>query len=231
MEVIDQVQVSLNVEQVLRYLHLDRNGDHAGDVQGMIDAVCAVARPKAAYDVKYIDSREKDSVTIGGISFKSRIFRVNLDKVERVFPYVATCGWEVEKIDTPPDDIMAKFVLDGIKQIVLEQALQQLQQTIETKYGVRKMSAMNPGSLEDWQLSEQKKLFSLLGDVEKLIGVKLTENCLMMPIKSVSGVFFPTEVSFENCQLCPRERCPGRRAPYDECLMQSYFAGKTARPS
>jgi hypothetical protein len=51
-----------------------------------------------------------------------------------------------------------------------------------------------------------------------MVGVRLTDSCLMMPTKSVSGIRFPTETSFESCQLCPRDDCPGRRAPYDSGL-------------
>jgi len=37
----------------------------------------------------------------------------------------------------------------------------------------------------------------------------------MIPNKSVSGLFFPTEVPFESCMVCRRPHCPGRKAPYD----------------
>ena len=45
----------------------------------------------------------------------------------------------------------------------------------------------------------------------------------MSPIKSVSGILFPTEVTYENCQLCPRDLCPGRRAPYDKALYERKY--------
>ena len=45
---------------------------------------------------------------------------------------------------------------------------------------------------------------------------------LMLPRKSVSGIYFPSEVSFFSCQLCPRDRCDGRKAPYDETLAKQY---------
>jgi hypothetical protein len=83
---------------------------------------------------------------------------------------------------------------------------------------------MNPGSLENWPISEQKPLFSLFGDVEKLIGVRLSDSFLMFPIKSVSGIYFPTESSFASCQLCPREKCPNRRAKYDPELKEKYMS-------
>ena len=83
---------------------------------------------------------------------------------------------------------------------------------------------MAPGSLADWPITQQQQLFSLFGDVEAKIGVRLTDSFLMLPMKSVSGVYFPTETSFESCRLCPRKVCPGRRAPYDPKLWEERYA-------
>jgi len=44
----------------------------------------------------------------------------------------------------------------------------------------------------------------------------------MLPAKSVSGFYFPTEVSFYSCRLCPRKRCESRKAKYDEKLAAKY---------
>jgi len=52
--------------------------------------------------------------------------------------------------------------------------------------------------------------------------VRLTESLLMIPRKSASGIYFPTEVSFSSCQLCPRERCDNRKAGYDEAKARQY---------
>ena len=59
---------------------------------------------------------------------------------------------------------------------------------------------------------------ALLGDVEASIGVRLTDSCLMVPNKTVSGVRFPTEHDFRACQVCHREDCPSRSAPFDADL-------------
>ncbi len=224
MELIDNIPVSFTVEQVLNRLRLDNGDKFAGEIQNLIDQVQDVIRPKAIYDVCYIDGRDEDSVDIAGVRFTSRILRVNLGEAERVFPHIATCGTEVESIDIPPDDLMGKFMLDIIKQIALSAATKHLREHVNRKHKPGKMSAMAPGALEDWPISEQKQLFSLFGDVESLIGVELTDTFLMLPLKSVSGMYFATEVTFESCGLCPRERCPGRRAPYDEGLKAKYFS-------
>ena len=46
---------------------------------------------------------------------------------------------------------------------------------VEARYEPGKLSSMSPGSLEDWPISQQRPLFSLFGDVEAKIGVKLTK--------------------------------------------------------
>ena len=224
MKFIDDVPVELNVEQVLSRLHMDGDSKYAGEIQELVEQVQAVARPKAIYDVRYIDQKDEDSVDIDGTRFTSRVLRVNLDKVERVFPYISTCGTEVESLDIPSDDLMLKFALDIIKQMALGAAAKSLREHIDRDYRPGQVSSMSPGSLEDWPISEQKPLFSLFGNVERFIGVKLTDTFLMLPLKSVSGMFFQTEVKFQSCQLCPRERCSGRKAPYDEKLKQKYLS-------
>jgi hypothetical protein len=87
---------------------------------------------------------------------------------------------------------------------------------------MEKLSYMSVGSLEDWPISEQKQLFSLLGDVEAAIGVQLTSSMLMLPAKSESGIFFPSETTFLNCQLCPRQNCEGRKAAFDPKMARDY---------
>ena len=154
------------------------------------------------------------------------MLRVNLDKPERVFPFVVTCGTEIEEASQGFRDILEQFCLDELKQMALGAASSYLRNHVKRKYLLGKTSSMSPGSLEDWPITQQKELFSIFGNVKELIGVELTDSFLMVPIKSVSGVIFPTEITFESCQLCQREGCPGRRAPYDAHLEAEYFGAK-----
>ena len=91
-----------------------------------------------------------------------------------------------------------------------------------SKYAINGLSSMSPGSLSDWPIEEQKPLFSILGDVETAIGVTLTENFLMVPTKSISGIYFPTDLPFYNCQLCSRKNCDSRKARFDKTLAREY---------
>jgi hypothetical protein len=82
---------------------------------------------------------------------------------------------------------------------------------------------MSPGSGDAnvWPITQQRELFSLFSNVEALVGVRLTDSFLMLPNKTVSGIRFQTETDFESCELCHRESCVGRRAPFNRELWES----------
>lgn len=223
MEVLDSIPVILDPEEVLRRLRIRKLSKGIEEtVQELIEIVRPVAKPKAIYEVSYVDNKDGDSLSIGGVRFTSRVLRVNLDKVGRVFPYVATCGRELDEITVPSSDFMKCYFLDTIKGIVLRSASNYLKDYLKRNYAISQLSSMNPGSLEDWPITEQRKLFSIFGNIEQLIGVGLTEALYMVPLKSVSGIYFPTRIEFVSCQLCPREVCEGRKAPYDPDLAKKY---------
>ncbi|MGD1975086.1 MAG: vitamin B12 dependent-methionine synthase activation domain-containing protein, partial [Desulfobacterales bacterium] len=119
-------------------------------------------------------------------------------------------------------DLIENYYLDCIGNLALTLVQKQLKKHLQSKFALEKLSFMAPGSLSDWPIEEQEPLFGLLGDVEASIGVRLTRNLLMMPAKSISGLYFPTEVSFYSCQLCPRKRCESRKAKYNEALAGKY---------
>jgi hypothetical protein len=191
-------------------------------MQRLLDAAAPALRPKAAFQVSYVEGRENSAVVIGGLRFCSKVLARNLEGIGRVFPYVVTMGAPLDRLVRETRDLLERYLLDEIGNIALMEARSLLQDHLCRKYALEKISFMAPGSLEDWPLQEQTGLFSLLGDVESAIGVSLTDSLIMVPRKSVSGIYFPSEVSFFNCQLCPRERCQGRKARYDIAKAREY---------
>jgi len=225
MEVLNSIPFKLDTKEVLKRLRLRKeNKDMERMVQELLDIIHPIAKPKAIYKVSYVDNKNGDSLYIDGVRLTSRVLRVNLDKVGRVFPYVATCGRELDEIAVPADEYMKYYCLDTIKEMALYSARSYLQDYLTRNYALGQVSRMYPGegAAEDWPITQQKELFSIFGNVEDLIGVQLTKDFLMVPLKSSSGICFPTEIKFESCQLCPREVCSERKAPYDPDLVKKY---------
>jgi len=222
MEILNPIAVQVDLGAIKKSAHVPEGEEHR--LQSLISAAHSVMTAKAVYKVSYIDAKAEDSVIIGGVLFKSKVLRKHLDKVERVFPYVVTIGNGVEDLEKTSGDALEKYYLDLIGNAAVVKARDHLKSRLANRYGLGGLSYLGPGQLKDWPLEEQKPLFSLLGDVERAVGVTLSDSLLMIPRKSLSGIYFPTEIPFMACQLCPKESCPSRKARYDERLAREYDA-------
>ena len=221
MAILENISVSLNLDAVRRRLHMKPDSD-LSQVRSLVDTVQQLIEPRAIYNVCYIEEKSEDSVSVGGLHLSSRVLRKNLDRVERIFPYVITLGSKLGEKQNACSDLLENYYLDSIGNLALTSVRKQLKKHLQSKFALEKISSMAPGSLSDWPIEEQGPLFKLLGDVKASIGVRLTRSLLMIPAKSISGFYFPTEVSFYSCQLCPRKRCESRKAKYDETLADKY---------
>ncbi len=222
-EIFENIPFRLDPDQILKSLGSPRVNSHLEKVvENMVSLATALGRPKALYRVSQVVGQGWDTVEIDQIRFKSRVLRVNLAAVSTVFPYVVTSGRELDTIETSEENIVDRYVLDAIKRFVLLSAIGFLSAYLKKKYSLKKAAHMNPGSLEDWPITQQGGLFSLLGNVEQLIGVKLMESYMMQPLKSSSGIYFASDADFQSCHLCSRKKCSGRRVSYDESMVQKY---------
>jgi hypothetical protein len=223
MVIMENIPFVLEEEKIIGRMHMRGSGHRFADnLRELIAIVTPVARPKAMYKISCVANKEADSVEIDGIKFGGRLIRLNLDQVDTVFPYVATCGREVETIEVPARDILKRHCLEAIKLTLVITASMHLQKHINQHYAAGELSNMSPGEIESWPVTQQKELFSVLGDVEGGIGVKLTPGGLMMPIKSRSGLHYTNEVKFISCLICTQKRCPGRQAAYNPELAAKY---------
>ena len=222
MEILSSIPARLEADEIGRLLRL--RPDRAG--QSLLDELIGLAGPlihlRAIYDISYVGKKDEDGVEVAGVFFQSRVLRRNLDRVQKVFPYIMTIGPELEQAAASLGDLLKQYYLEEIANFVLEEGASWLAEKLKNRWGFPVLSNMSPGSLEDWPITEQGKLFLLFGDTEKTIGVRLTDRYLMLPRKSLSGILFPSEETFTACRLCPREVCPSRRAPYDEVLAADY---------
>ena len=175
MEIIRPIPVILDQEEIKRMLHMVRRGDWS-QVQWLIKRARALIKASAAYRICYIEGRLEDTIRIDGVSLKSRVLRRNLDRVERVFPFVLTIGGALEEEARACTDILQQYYLDTIGNAALASVRSYLEDHLRSRYALTTLSSMSPGSLKDWSIENQGPLFSILGDVKGAIGVRLEKN-------------------------------------------------------
>jgi hypothetical protein len=139
---------------------------------------------------------------------------------------VATCGHELDGVALPAGDVLVQFWWDAIKAEVLSAARAHLLAHLTERFRLGQTARMSPcsGDADVWPIEQRRLLFALLGGVTPFIGVILTDSCLMIPNKTVSGILFPTEHDFRTCQVCYRDPCPNRTAPFDAAVWRSLRA-------
>ncbi len=214
--ILKEIPLSPAFKEYGKKIKLEKYASMEETVRNLFEAALPYVKPKAVVKECYIEDKIDGSVVVDGTTFSSPILRERLEPVNRVFAYVATCGTEADSFSKDPSDFMEQYYLDELKEMALRVAIDHLRDYVKNTFKLKKIASMNPGSADAhvWPIEQQKQLFSLLGDVQGSIGVTLTDSYLMLPNKSVSGIFFPTEIDFEMCEECRRENCPHRRAPF-----------------
>jgi hypothetical protein len=221
---LDDIPVTTTLEEVLEKLRI-AEPDDIELITGLFNKAKEIARPKALYKESFVEDVDGNHVRIDETVFESNVVAANLKDVHRVFAYVCTCGTEVDDWTSGEKDYVVSLWLDMIKEMFLHEASVYFKEYIKKAYGFENISAVNPGSgnVDNWDISQQRLLFDLVGDVKEEIGVELTDTFLMHPIKSTSGLLYPSDTEFVNCALCNRENCIGRRAEFDSALYAQAF--------
>ena len=154
---------------------------------------------------------------VNGVDADSTLVTHRLMNKSRAFPYIVTCGPKLEAWSKEYEhDYLLGYWADEIKKRFLVQAATAFRAHLKDAYHTAgHLAALNPGSLAEWPISGQEALFEMLGGrefVEATIGVTYSDSFLMLPTKTISGIAFESETFYENCQYCPLDRCPNRRA-------------------
>jgi len=227
MKTLIDIPFELDVVSIAKTVHIEPDSPDGRTLRELIEKARQIAQPKAMYREAFIDGKGTDTVTVEGLTFTSRMLRANLEPVERVFPFIATCGHEMDTADLLAGDFLIEFWWDAIKAVLLGCAIRHLSEQLKQRFALGKTSSMSPGSgdVDVWPIEQQRELFSLLGDVKGQIEVELTESFLMKPNKTVSGICFATKVDFHSCQVCRRQGCPGRHAAFDPGLWELHQHG------
>lgn len=215
--ILTKFDYKLEMSDVLRALRLSEQDDPdvAGVARELLASSAETARPCAMFSRAPV-TVSGESVGINGVTIRNAFLAGKLRESPYAVPYVATCGTELEEWSVSLSDPLERYWADTIKLLYLGKARNALYEEVKKSCfpGVKNLSSLNPGSLKEWPLQGQVSLFSMLGGVTPDIGVRLTDSLLMLPPKTISGIFFSSEKEYENCMLCPRESCPNRRVPF-----------------
>ena len=209
------IELNISVEDVEFIAHVGEDmPSYAEFLQKEIAYLDGISKVKGAYVVVSPSSVENPIVTIN-----EQVFSVGKQvagyykNMEKAALFVCTAGSEVslrskELFDR--GDLVEGYLVDVLGTVMVEKAMDKVQELLKVECkekGWKITNRYSPGYC-DWNVSEQKKLFSFLPD--NICGIQLSESCLMHPVKSVSGVIgIGKKVNFHKheCHKCGSVNC------------------------
>lgn len=208
----------LNRKEILRYLGA---GPGDGSLNKMIDraesSVLQAARPRWTYR-RFEINADSTGVTLSHIRWESRDLGAHLSGCDEAFLFACTLGPEIDSLikrSTITDLAMAPL-LQACAAECVEFFADQAQKEMEEYVASRKAylrPRYSPG-YGDFSLSCQQLVFDLL-DLPRKIGLTLTDDFLMIPLKSITAVIGissdPTQCHVGRCMTCASQNCPFRK--------------------
>jgi len=222
--IFDSIPFLINEDHLLSGLKIKPGSNLAEKIKELARAAQEIAKPRAACRILPVMQIGEKHVVVGKETLSSRVMAVNFSHVPAVAAYAATCGAELDEWASSVEGMLERYCADFIMILAVAAAEEFMKNELKPHFSGNPLSSMQPGSLEDWPLPQQENLFRLLDGGAAKIGISLTESFLMRPLKSTSGIYFESDSNYSNCQLCQRENCPGRRAPFESELFEKQFA-------
>ena len=147
-----------------------------------------------------------------GTRFNSRDLAAHLKGCEEALLLGATLG---SRVDAAIRRLALGSVAEGaaaqaVAAALIESYCDEVQERFDTG-GLAQRPRFSPG-YGDWDLAEQRLLFPVL-NCAKLIGLTLTEGCMMAPSKSVTAIIGLSEdvqCVWNKCMTCGNINCPYR---------------------
>lgn len=178
----------MNKAEILRYLRTRSTIDDErllNLIDNLMNEVNKTVEPKSIYRI-FDCTVTDDTLIIENFEFKSKRLAENLKGCSKVAILAATVGTEGDRLLRTYSAEGARLaIMQAVLASKIEEICDAVQDHIEKENKVKTRQRYSPGYF-DLDISEQKKLFSLL-EITKRCGITLTDTCQMIPTKSVTA--------------------------------------------
>ena len=218
------IKLTINRKNILRYLGYSADIKPSARISSLIkdyvEEAYHVIEPSYNYAIRDIDRVEDSDIYVeGSIVFHGEVVARLLEKCDKVALFVATIGSHLGEVANQLAEdglIVQAYTLDAIGSDAVEQLSQSVQDLITKSVrsiGLVTSRRYSPGYC-DWDISQQDMLFRAVNG--ESIGIQLTEDNLMVPEKSISGIIGIGPINsdikdYNPCETCSKQDCPGRR--------------------
>ncbi|UCC59284.1 MAG: hypothetical protein JSV02_05850 [Dehalococcoidia bacterium] len=218
------MDINVNMKDVCRYLGYSPDVEPSPRIASLlgeyIETARSLIRPAYSYIIKDIKAIVGSRAFIEGpVIFESEAIARLLERCEKVAVFILTVGGRLDETVrwlADSEQIIEAYVLDAIGSSVAEGLANSVEGRIQEAARAQGLCISRrfcPGYC-DWDISQQEMVFSTI-NIE-YTGVFLTDEYLMLPEKSMSGIIgigsCDSDIeSYSPCATCDKRGCPGRR--------------------
>jgi hypothetical protein len=216
-------ELGVDVKQVLSRMGGGTAGMPSARIESLVkeyaDNICNLIEPSYSYVIRDVNSVRGSRVFIeGSVVFRSNVIAKLLRQCHKVAIFVLTIGGrlgEVVRQLSGEGFLVQAAVLDAIGSDAAETLAHVVQDIIKSEAAAERLAIsrrFSPGYC-DWRISQQRMVFRALGGDSA--GIRLTDGCLMVPQKSISGIIgigpAGSVEDYNPCSTCNKHDCAGRR--------------------
>ena len=201
--------LDLTAERLAELCRVKPDSAAFAEIEEALPLINRYGAPRAIIRWANVDRIEGDATTIEGVTFRSRVVADKLRDTPRVFLSVITAGDGLEQSGALAGDPFLDIFNGALLYFISEYVVRYMKES----FGFDGSSMLNPGSLPDWPIGNNFQLFRIIGNVDE-IGVSLNAAGYIKPWNSGSHIHFSGN-GYQNCSLCRKYDCIGRRAKFD----------------
>ena len=138
--ILDKIPFKLDRNHLFKKLYVDPGSEDGDQLLSMIQDAEQIGKPKAIYTLSSVNSMAEECVTVDGVKLSSRVMQVNFADINRVFPYVVTCGRELHEWAANIEGMLEQYWADIIMEQALVVAIKYFLKHIKEKYRLGKIS-------------------------------------------------------------------------------------------
>ena len=207
----------LNRDEILRYLGY-RGQTLSPELQAQIDraeaALCAVIQPRLVYTVLPVAEG-----TVKGLTLSGRDIAAHLTGCHEAVLMAVTLGAEAEQLlyRRQVTDMADAVIMDACASAAVENVCDNFEQDLrrQTEQAGRYLTGRFSPGYGDLPLETQRSLCGVL-DTARRIGLTVSGDCLLHPLKSVTAILgiseIPQPLCEVRCQMCSkRDHCAFRK--------------------
>ncbi|MBN2239220.1 MAG: hypothetical protein JW712_05565 [Dehalococcoidales bacterium] len=225
METLKTAQIiDIDSKQILSRIGYDEGTEPPARIRHLVDDYIEnyhnLIEFAYSYTFRDIDLVLGGKVILGdSMMLESKVIANLCKRCDKVAIFVLTIGGYLEEMVAYLVDsgmVLQATVLDAVGSCAAEQMAGLIEERIKSYCSIQEQCIsrrFSPGYC-DWNVRGQEVLFQILND--DTAGVSITDEYLMIPRKSVSGIIGVGDIDngieeYNPCLTCKKPDCPGRR--------------------